>query len=381
MKKILLILIPTISLLAFENLPPNAKPGECYKKVIVPAIYEDQKEEVLIRPESKRLKKIPAEYEYQEEKVLIKPEQIIKKIIPGKIKTLTKRVLIKDEEIKYYTSLNNKIPVSKSLLKTVQNLGINLNDIKEGTCIKEYYTPAKYEIKKETYESFTSSENKKIIPAKYQTIKEKVLISEGGEKIITTPAKYKTVTEKILIKNKKREWKKSNCEGENCGVICLTESPEQYKEIRKKVLVEPATTKTITIPPKYKEIAVKKLVQEDDIKSIPVEGKNSTYTIKKKIKEENFSWEKTPNSKPTGLQICKVRIPEQYKILTITEKAPDEVVQDIVPAQFKTIKVRKLIIPETVEEEVIPAVYRTITKKVLIQPSQIKWKKTTCSSR
>src|SRR5262245_56294668 len=45
-------------------LPPNAKPGECYAKVYVPATYKTVTERVLVREASERLETVPAEYDW-----------------------------------------------------------------------------------------------------------------------------------------------------------------------------------------------------------------------------------------------------------------------------------------------------------------------------
>ena len=48
---------------------PDAKPGECYSKVIVPAVFEAVTEEVMVRPETSTVEIIPATYDVQEKEV------------------------------------------------------------------------------------------------------------------------------------------------------------------------------------------------------------------------------------------------------------------------------------------------------------------------
>lgn len=50
---------------------PDAKPGECYAKVIIPAKYETQTEDVVVSEASKRIEVIPAKYETVQEKVMV----------------------------------------------------------------------------------------------------------------------------------------------------------------------------------------------------------------------------------------------------------------------------------------------------------------------
>ncbi|MEM9469686.1 MAG: hypothetical protein AAF988_05945, partial [Pseudomonadota bacterium] len=106
------------------DLPPNAKPGECYAKVMIPAKMAARQETVQISEEQEVLARIvPAKYEIQRERVLVKEAQQVWK--PGRgpkervdattgeilclveepavYKTIEKRVLIEPERPEYKT--------------------------------------------------------------------------------------------------------------------------------------------------------------------------------------------------------------------------------------------------------------------------------------
>jgi regulator of extracellular matrix RemA (YlzA/DUF370 family) len=73
---------------------PNAQPGECYAKVIIPAKFETTTEKVLAKEASERLQIIPAKYGTTTERVLVKPASYKLVPVPAKYKTVTERVLV-----------------------------------------------------------------------------------------------------------------------------------------------------------------------------------------------------------------------------------------------------------------------------------------------
>ena len=59
---------------AADLLPPNAEPGHCYARVLIPAQYESGSETVLASAASQRIEIIPARYDYVDETVMVEEE-------------------------------------------------------------------------------------------------------------------------------------------------------------------------------------------------------------------------------------------------------------------------------------------------------------------
>jgi hypothetical protein len=55
-----------------QDAPPNAQPGKCYAKCLIPDQYETVTEQVIIKPAGKRTIAVPAEYENKTETVTVK---------------------------------------------------------------------------------------------------------------------------------------------------------------------------------------------------------------------------------------------------------------------------------------------------------------------
>ena len=71
------------------NTLPNAKPGQCYAKVMVPAQYEIKPEKVMVREAAEKIETIPARYEWVEETVTVNAAQT--KLVP--VPAITRHVL------------------------------------------------------------------------------------------------------------------------------------------------------------------------------------------------------------------------------------------------------------------------------------------------
>tara|TARA_B100000508_G_C11452024_1_gene274614 strand:- start:311 stop:1384 length:1074 start_codon:yes stop_codon:yes gene_type:complete len=98
------------------DLPPNAKPGECYAKVLIPAKVQGTEETVQVSEEQKVLARIiPAQYEIERERVLVKEARQVWK--PGrgaqeKVNQTTGEILCLVEEPAVYKTIEKRILVA-----------------------------------------------------------------------------------------------------------------------------------------------------------------------------------------------------------------------------------------------------------------------------
>ncbi len=174
--------------------PPNAKPGECYSKVMVPAKYEIKTVQREAQPASERVSIIPATYKVVDKVVTVREASTKLQTIPPTYKLVKERVLVRPETTKL-------IPIEPT----------------------------------------------------YKYVKERVMVEPEKVSYVTIPEKYKTVTEKILVKKAHTAWKKGRGSVEKInnttgGIMCLVEVPAVYKTITKKVLAAPAQIKQVVKP-------------------------------------------------------------------------------------------------------------------------------------
>ncbi len=369
---------------------PNAKAGECYAKVIIPAEYKTESQTVTVKEASSKIEIIPAKYEWAEEKVLVK--EASKKLVPvpATYTTVTEKVLVTPAE-KMWTKGTSKNAgrANPSILAGAVANGLNLADAKVGNCYAEYHIPAQY--KTETQQVLTAEASQKIevVPAKYEWKEERVLVKEASSKLIEIPAVYETVTEKVLVKPATTEWKKGrgpverldNSTGE---IMCLVEVPAVYKTVSKRVLKSPSTTKKVEIPAEYKVEKVRKLVTPAQEKKTEIPASYETVTKRLKTADEKVMWAvrgSKIDGKPTGATLCLKEIPAVHK--TVKQKkvktpANTKIVE--IPAEYKIVKKRKLVTPATEKKIEIPAKTQVVSKKVKVKEENMQWRPVLCET-
>ncbi len=212
-------------------LPPNAKAGECYARVMVPPRYEASTEQVvrtaastrietnpaefetvtkqvLVKAASERLEVIPATYGWETEEVLVKPASSKIVAVPARYETVTEKVLVKPEHTIWKKGAG---PITK------------VNEITgEIMCLVT-------------------------VPAEYATISKKVLVAAATSKEVPVPAEYKTVKRKVMTAP---------------PTTRKIEIPAEYNTVTVRNVVTPAQSRTVEIPATYQTVSRRKLVQD-----------------------------------------------------------------------------------------------------------------------
>ena len=340
---------------------PNAKPGECYAKVVIPAEYKTENVDVTVREASARFETIPAKYELVEEKVLVK--EAAKKIVP---------VPAVYETTKETVEL---APATKTWL---------------AGCLTQYYLPAQFKQEEVRVLKTAAYDKIEIEPAAYEWAEEKVLVKEASKKVVEVPAEFDVVTEKVMVAPATTAWKKGrgpvqridNSTGE---IMCLVEIPAKYETVERKVIKTPATTKEVEIPAEYKVQRVSKLVKPAQERRIKVEPTYETLKKTVKVADAKFfwhpDWEDKPKGQPTGHTICLRETPAKMaEVKQRKVKTPASITEVEIPAEYKTIKVRKLVKPAEQKRIDIPAVVETVAKKVKVSDERMEWRSVLCET-
>lgn len=131
--------------------PSNAKPGECYAKVLIPGISETTVEKIQISEEHK----------------------VLARVIPAKYEVTTERIMIK--EARQYWK-RGRGPVER------------LDETTGGIlCLVEE-------------------------PAEYKTIEKRTLVAPEEPEYKTVPAKFENITKNVVIKAERLEWRRILCD-------------------------------------------------------------------------------------------------------------------------------------------------------------------------
>jgi regulator of extracellular matrix RemA (YlzA/DUF370 family) len=371
---------------------PDAKPGECYAKVITPAKFSTRTEEIVVQEASERIETVPAKYETVDQTIVVQESSRVLKVIPAEFEESFDKVNTKAAEATWSAKIGGKLqPASPGSLEGITRSGVELASVKLGTCFREYYTQPEY--KTETRRVMVKEGSEKIVisPAQYETVEERVVVKEASTRVVDTPAVFRTETESVLVEPARSVWKKgrgpieriNNSTGE---IMCLVEVPARYETITKTVLDKPASTKAIEIPAVYKTIKVKRLVKPAAETRQIIEPEFKDVTTRVRVADAGFFWlrkNEKVNSSATysGREVCLLEgAAESTTVKKQMVKKPASTQVTQIPAQYQTVKVQRLISPATERRVSIPARTKTVSRQVQTQPSRLEWRPVLCET-
>ncbi|MFK8078407.1 MAG: peptidoglycan-binding protein [Granulosicoccus sp.] len=371
---------------------PDAKPGECYAKVITPAQFTTKTEEVVVQEASERIETIEAKYEKVDRTIVIKEPSQLLTASRTEFAKESRKVEVLTASKSWTTKSGNKtLPASPDAIAQIASSGVDTDSVDPGGCFIEFFEAAKYKTEvervmiKPAYETITT------IPAEYETVQERIVVKEASSEVVDVPAIYRTQTESVLVEPARSVWR------EDCGVIekvdnatgevlCLVEVPAKYETLTKTVLDTPATTKTISVPAVYKTISVEKLSSPASETRQQVPAQFTSVNRRVKVADPKFFWLAKGETAPegavaTGREICMTEKPAEFVNVTtdVISKAAD-VVASTVPARYQTIQVEELVSPASERRITIPARKKTVTTQVQTSPAKVEWRQVICKT-
>jgi hypothetical protein len=217
-------------------LPPNAKPGECYARVLIPAKYQSQTERLLVQPESERFETIPASYKNTSERVVVREASQRVEVIPATYRTVTERVLVQPEQ------------------RIDQPIAPTYRTVSERILVRAGYTSWK----------------------RGRGPIEKIDSSTGEIMcLVEVPAEYRTVTKRV-VDRPASSW--------------TSVRPAVYRNVTRQVVDRPAATRSVPIPAQYETVTLKKMVNPPSSRSIAIPARYENITKRVKVSEERLEW-------------------------------------------------------------------------------------------
>jgi len=387
----LLLLVPAHAQQDNTQTLPDAKPGECYAKVITPAKFTTRSEEVVVQDASERIKTVPAKFEEGEQTVVVRESSRRITVVPATYEEESETIVVQPAENNWTLSGSGNAPASPGALEGIVRSGIVLANVEVGSCFREFYTEAEYKTESKRVVTREASEKIVVVPAQYESAEERVIVKEAYTRTVDIPATYRSESESVLVEPARSVWKKGrgpvekidNTTGE---IMCLVEIPARYETLTKTVLDKPATTKTVDVPAVYKTVKVQRLVKPASESRVAVAAEEDTIETKVKIADAGFFWLKKGESandgaRASGREVCLVE--QKAKIRTVKKesiKTPATTTVVDVPAQYEAIKVSKLISPASESRTTIPARTKTVSKQIQTAPSTMEWRQILCET-
>ncbi len=378
---------------AMNTIFPNAKPGECYARLVIPAEFRTETSTVIVKEATERVNIIPAQYQWGQEKVTISEATTDLKVVPATYGTETDTVEISAARSLWVSgSQYSTAEANPGLLALAAAGGADLENATHGQCFQEFYEAPVY---KEVTEKVLISEasfSVKVIPAEYEWVEQKEIIAAATRKMVEVPAVYDTVEERIKVTDAKVVWKQGRGGIERLDhttgdIMCLVEVPAVYKTIKKTVVKTPAATRMIEEPVKYGSVRVRKLVAPAREVKTDIPARYREITKRVKTSEGRHIWRNSTDTtvpesaRKTRSMVCKKEIPAKTATISRTVVVtPATVMQIEVPARFKNKRVRRLVSDAVQSRVAIPAVTREVSKQVKVSDSRLDWMPVLCET-
>jgi len=222
--------------------PPNAQPGMCYARVLLPAEYRTTSERIVAREAGERIEIIPARYETVQERVLIREAGTQIEVVPAVYENAEERVMIK--------------PASFDLTEVPA----------------EYNTVSEQVLERAAYTEWKRG------PAATQAgnvLSETVTDTGEVMCLVEVPATYRTVTRQVLVRPASTR---------------RVEIPAEYETVSRRVLARPATTREVAIPAEYGNVEATRLVSAAQERRIEIPAQYETVSSTAKISDEQLQW-------------------------------------------------------------------------------------------
>ncbi|HWL92103.1 MAG TPA: hypothetical protein VNT79_01090 [Phycisphaerae bacterium] len=180
------------------ELPPNARPGECFAKVWVPPEFKTVTERVMVKEATERLEVIPAEYEWVEERILVKDAST--RLIEEPAEYASKQVVIQTEAGHTDWEINKDANCELPPKTPAKDVFCLVNHPPEKVTLN-----VQCQVKPPTV-------REEVIAAEYETVRRHKLVSPATTRRICIPAEFDTVDKTVKVCDGRMAWKRVVCE-------------------------------------------------------------------------------------------------------------------------------------------------------------------------
>jgi len=229
---------PAVASAPGGDFPPNAEPGKCYEKVLIPPSYESYTEQIIDIPGRTETRVIPAVYGEEVRQVLVREERVEYITVPATYRTVTETVVLKAATVR------------------TETVAAVYETITERVLVKE----AHYEWRRgvPAHERPTEPGKTKVlatgevlclveVPAEYSMVTRQILKSPARTVEIQVPAETQVVTRQVIDQDARVEKR----------VI-----PAEYRSVRVRVVITAEHIETYTVQPVYKTVTKQRMVTD-----------------------------------------------------------------------------------------------------------------------
>ncbi|AKH70099.1 putative peptidoglycan binding protein [Spongiibacter sp. IMCC21906] len=215
-----------------SNMPPNAKSGSCYAKMLVPAQYVERSERRIVKEAQEQVDMLPAKMAWVEEQVMVSEEHIQLKVVPATYKWVEERTEVLPQRRK-------QVLVAPATYKTVVEQVLEVPEQQ----VWRAGRGAKERVDEETGEIL----HLETTPAKYRNISKQVLVASAKYRTEVIPAVFETLSKRVV-----------DIPEHTVEIV----HPATYKTVRVRRIVEPERQVRRVVPPEYQTFQYREKVAD-----------------------------------------------------------------------------------------------------------------------
>jgi hypothetical protein len=220
---------------------PVARPGQCFARVSVPAVYETFTEEVEVQPASMGVRIIPARTELVDTQVLVSPPRTEQVTIPPVYRTVRETVMVAPERQEPETvparweRYTERVMVRPAYVTWKPGSGVFGRTSAQGELLCRVEVPAEYavvqrrrmvapeSVRMRTIPAVMRAETRQeiVTPARveerpvaavYRTVKQPRVIEPAREEPVAVPAVTRKETLRRIVSPARTEWREVLCD-------------------------------------------------------------------------------------------------------------------------------------------------------------------------
>lgn len=234
--------VPGASTFPFEA-PPDARPGECFARVKVPAQYRSVTERVVVDEGGSRVHVTPAQFASRTQQYMTREAGVRYEVRQPVYKTVSEQVMVRPgyKQLQVvpaeYRNVSQTVQVSAPHLawkpgRSLVDAAVKVTHTNQGDVFCLVEEPGETQTISKRVQVRPESVHAVDVPPVYQTISKQVLVDPGGVRQIPVPAQYATLNTQVI----------SQPAGHT-----ETPLPPRYANVTKKVLVAPETFRWVRV--------------------------------------------------------------------------------------------------------------------------------------
>ncbi len=240
---------PALSVLP-DDLRRNAKPGECYARLLKAPQQEAFTDHVLVSPEHTETRTVPAVVRTVEKDVMVQPERVERKVIPAVVSTR-----VETETVREATTRDEKIP-------------------------GRYETQTVRELVEPPHDEWVKSEGE-ALDAPLVTPVDHAPVRYRADGYLSWPGKGK---EGAPTTEEARDYLSK---GNPPAVWCLKTIPGVYRDVRKRVMITPDSVRTVDVPAVTRQVTRKVVETPEHVEEHTITAVYQKRTVKEVVSPEH----------------------------------------------------------------------------------------------